>query len=372
MPLLKNILTERVSADVSAMAEIISQHLTSNLGVIEMRAKRGSDYGTTKFYQIRVKPTTPGQDLNQVLDDIFQFLKSNKSKKLNISEVQVNEKSRNSSKYSSVSFGIGDVDYDIVVAMGGNKGEKFEKDLLIKMDNLVAKIDSSDEAQKAFGALEALDPSFNLKNISSVSARSGSTQRSGDMSPDETGKIIADIIIKLKNGEERYISVKNKSGNTVAQFGISKAFTDDLKVNTKSDEWKNWIHPFGLDAKKIEEGMQAATNKTDLSWDDVISTSTSIPQSSAIFKIMEKLWGSNYYYLREKSDGFYALKIDKNSLKNNILKNLKMTEIRYPSKDRKQITMYLESDEMKFKVEIRNPRGKGSIKPTQIQLILMK
>lgn len=372
MSLIK-IITEKAPSQITAMAEIIAGHLTSGLSISEMRAKRGSDFSSTKFYQIRVKPSKPGEKkLDEVVKDVFSYLNSAKSKKLGIKEIQINEKSRNSSKYSSVSFKIGDDDYDIVIAMGGNKGESFEKDMLIKMDNLVAGIDTSAEAREAFRALEKVDSSFKISNIASVSARSGSTQRSGDMSPEETGKIIADIIIKLKNNQERYISLKNKSGSTIAQFGISKAFTDDLKVNTKSDEWKNWISAFNLDVSKIERGLQVAATGEDVEWEDVEIVDISISVNSKLFKLLEKLWGTGYYYLREKTNGFFAMKVDADTLRNKILHKLKVTEIRYPSKDRKQVNIYLESYSTKLKVEMRNPRGKGSLKPTQIQLTLMK
>jgi hypothetical protein len=87
---------------------------------------------------------------------------------------------------------------------------------------------------------------------------------------------------------------------------------------------------------------------------------------------MEKMWGSDYYYLRQTSGGFKALKIDKEYIDSEILSGLKVTEIRYPSKARKQINVYLESDSMNFKLEARNPRGKGDVRPTQIQLTIMK
>ena len=365
-------LNEKAPIEFSRNADVVVSHLLSGTDVAEMRGKRGADYDTTKFYQIRVKPNDKETSLEDVLRAIAKHLNSAKSKKLGISEVDVNERSRNSGKYSSVSFNLNGLDYDVVVAAGGNAGENFEKDLLLKMDNLVAGVEDSEEARKALAALEAIDPVFKLKNIKSVVARSGSTQRSGDMSPEDTGKIIADIIIELKNKDKKYISVKNKNGSTVAQFGISKAFNDDLKVDTSSSEWKTWLAPLGLDPKKIEAGLLAAKNGTELKFADVETTEQKIRKGGPIHKIMEKMWGLNYYYLRESSGGFKALKIDKDYVANELLNGLKITEIRYPSKERKQISVYLESTTMKFKLEIRNPRGKGVVKPTQIQLIIMK
>lgn len=367
-----DLILERAAPQVTSGAEILSQFITGGVDVDEMRASRGGRFSETQFYQIRVKPRDKATELETILTNLEKFLTSAKAKKMGISEVQVNQNSRNSSKYSSVSFSFGGNDYDIVVAKGGNKGENFEKKLLLDMNNLAAGIDSSDEATAAFAALQKVDPVFKLSNIASVSPRTGTTQRSGSMSPEETGKIIADIIVKLKKGGERYISVKNKDGSTLAQFGLSKAFKDDLSVDTKSEEWKSWIEPFGLDPKKIEEGLKSARDGTELPFPDIEKMDDKVKKTSQVYKIMQKMWGANYYYLRETKGGFKAFKVDSDFVDNELLKNLKVTEVRYPGPSRKQITMYLESDSMKYKVEFRNPRGRGSVKPTQIQLIIMK
>lgn len=366
-----SLLQERAPMQISGRADVLAAFITSSMPVEEMRKKRGADFATTKFYQIRVKPIDRSVELSFVLDQIMQLLKSAKGKQFDVTEVQQNQKSRNSSKYSSVSFNSGGFDFDIVVAFGANKGESFEKDLLLKMDNLVAGIDDSEEAKLAFQALERVDPIFKMSNILGVSARSGSTQRSGDMTPEEAGRIIADVVVDLKKGGKKYISVKNKRGTTVAQFGISKAFSDDLKVNQDSAEWKTWLKPFGLSVSRIEEGLVAARDGKKVTWPDVEVTTIPIKTSSPIYKIMEKMWGSNYYYLRQTTDGFKALKIDKEYVDSQLLSGLKITEIRYPCKERKQINIYLESDSMRFKLEARNPRGKGDVRPTQIQLTIM-
>lgn len=367
-----SLLQERAPLEVTASADIIVGFLASELPIEEMIKKRGADYASTKFYQIRIKPVDRSIELQQIVDMVLKLFKSPKAKSLKIKEVQFNQRSRNSGKYSSVSFNMNGFDYDLVIAFGANKGQAFENDLLFMMDNLVAGVDDSEEARSAFKALEEIDPAFKLSNIAGVSARSGSTQRSGDISPEEAGRIIADIIIELKKGGKRYISVKDKRGTTIAQFGISKAFSDDLKINQDSDEWKSWLKPFNLDINKIEKGLVAARDGKNLSWDDIEYTSIPVRKTSAIYKIIEKMWGSEYYYLRQVSSGFKALKIDKDYIDNTILAGLKITEIRYPSKARKQINVYLESNLMSFKLEVRNPRGKGDVRPTQIQLSMMK
>jgi hypothetical protein len=367
------IIVERAMAGPSFHVDNILSMLLDKVGSVEMRAKRGVDYSSTKFYQIRIKPLDKTDTLASILNKLFSILSSDKLKSAGFSEVQINDRSRNSSKYSSVSFKFLTFDYDIVVAAGVNKGESFEKDLLLKMDNLVAGVSSSAEASKALSALERIDSVFKVSNILSVTPRKGTTQRSAAaISPEDAGKIIADIIIKLKNGVEKYISVKNKTGNTIAQFGISKAFNDDLDVITSSNEYKTWVEPLGLDVNKIKEGLKASQTGKDVSWDDIEKVDNKIKTGSPLFKMISKMWGSGYYYLREKGDDFYALKIDSETVNNLILKNLRVTQIKYPSKNRKQITVYLDSDNTSLKLEIRNPRGKGSSRPTQVQLILLK
>ena len=375
-------LNERAPQTVIKAADTLVGLITSALPVEEMRANRGQNYATTNYYQIRIKPKDKNaQTLAEIQDALEKFLKSPKMKSLGVKDVVVNQRSVNSSKYSSVSFTYAGIDYDVVIALGSNKGETFEKELLLKMDHYLAVATGVSEpkdeaaieqARAAFEALHEADPEITIENVQSVSPRSGTTQRSGDLTPEETGAIIADIVIHLKNGKKKYVSLKNADGSTVAQFGLAKAFNQDLSVNTDSTEWKTWLAPFGLDPKRITEGLRAARDQTDLPWNDIVHTNIKVQQSSPIFHIMQKLWGANYIYLREKRGGFYAIKIDRDYVDNVLLGNLQVTEIRYPSKDRKQISIYLQSRTNKFKLEVRNPRGRGEVRPTQIQLIVMK
>ena len=365
-------LLERAPTEAVKFADMVATAIVADLDVEEMRKKRGADYDTTKYYQLRVKPKVKDTPLETVLANIEAYLKKNQNK-LNIKRIQINPRSFNSGKYSSVSFEYGGLDFDVVVAAGANKGEHFEKDLLIKMDNFIAEIDSDEEARKAFDAIRKADPKFELDKVETIVPRSGKTGRSGDMTPEQIGKTIADIIIKMKDGSERYVSVKNRNGSTLAQFGVSKAFNDDLSVNAKSEEWKNWLAPFGIDAKKVETGLKAAASVREaIDFNDVEQPNILLKQSSPAYKVIEKMWGSNYYYLRETSYGFKAFNITPEFVHNTLLKGLKITEIRYPSPARKQINIYLENDAAKYKLEVRNPRGKGSVRPTQIQLTLQR
>ena len=353
-------------------ADIISNFITSHLPMQEMRANRAMLYNSSNVYQIRVRPFNKKSNLDVIVNQLSNLFKSKKGKELKITDIQLNDKSVNSRKYPSISFSCYNFNFDIVVALGANKGEEFEQDLLLKMNNLISGVDNSQDALAAFEAIEEIDSSFKISNIVSVSARSGNTHRSKSVTPKEAGKIIADAIIQLEDGTKKYISIKNKKGLSIAQFGISKAFSESLCVNTNSDEWKIWLSPFNLDIYKIENGLHAYRNQVDVEWPDIEYRITPVGKSSEIYKIMERMWGLDYYYLRKNSTKFKAINIDKKYVDNQLLVGLSITQIRYPSKNRKQINIYLESDYMKFKIEVRNPRGKGNIKPTQIQLTITK
>lgn len=351
------------SIDMSRFAESTVSHLSTILPIVEMRANRGSKYRSTNFYQIRVKPLSKDVVLTSILETVKEHLTE-------FSDVVINKRSVNSGKYSSVSFSHDDKQFDIVVARGSNKGESFEKELLEKMQ-AVLKEEHDPLALSAFEALKQVDPEIQIENISSIIARTGKTKRSSsDITPSEAGAIIADIVINTKDGVKKFISVKNSSGATVANFGISKAFNDDLTINELSEEYAGWLAPFGLDAAKITEGLIAARDKLDVSFISAEKICKPIEVNSPVYKIMEKMWGADYIYLREQNRGFKALNITKNYIDECMLKDLVITEITYPYKDRKQISVYLESATTKFKIEVRNTSG--GLKPMQINMKVMK
>jgi hypothetical protein len=153
---------------------------------------------------------------------------------------------------------------------------------------------------------------------------------------------------------------------------LAGAFNKDLTVDTSSTEWKTLLAPFQLDPKKIHIGLLAARDQTEVPFEEIETLSRKVKTGSPISTLMQKMWGSGYYYLREKKGGFTAMKIDSDYINNSVLKDLTITEIRYPSSARKQISIYLHSDAMKFKLEVRNPKGKGDVRPSQIQLSVMK
>lgn len=363
------LLMEKAPPAMSAMAAVIANFISNNMkDVEEMKNNRGAKYDDSQYYQLRIKPTRKDYKFAEVQADLAKLLKSAKAKKeINASKVVMNDLSPNSGKFSSVSFNIGTAQYDIVIAAGGNKGEAFEKDLLKKLQDAHSNDDikSSKDAEDALTALGEVDEDITLDNIKSIDARTGSTKRSGDMSPKETGHIIADIVITLKNGSKKYVSVKNSEGSTIANFGVAKAFNDDMSVNTDSTEWKSWLAPIGLDPKKIEQGLLAYDSGEAVDFDPIEKPNKKFAKTSAVYKLLHKLWGSDYIYLRHKGKKFQAMLVDDDYIHGELLKNLTITEIRYPAPGRKQVTVYLTTDGKKYKIELRN--SKGATRPTEMK-----
>lgn len=249
-----------------------------------------------------------------------------------------------------------------------NAGEEFEQKLLMKLKTLVLGVETPDEARAAISAIGKIDSDVSLATVAAVSSRAGGTRRS-HLSGDEHAEVIADIVLRLVDGTDRYISIKNIRGSSIGQFGIAGAFSPRLKCNVKSDDWKTWIKPFNLSVKKIEDGLAAAERSNEYSPDDTEPRATRIGKDSAIYKMLHNFWGTGYIYLKEVKNGkFKATLIDDDFVHNVLLNKLRVTGVSYPGPGRKQITIYMKSASASFTVEIRNQRG--AVRPERIQLKL--
>jgi len=343
------------------IAEKISSALSIALGISEIRDKRGKNFRKSGYYQLRFKTTSnnPKEALHKILD----FLSPKGATLV--------QRSKNYPRLPGVKFAVDNITYDILV-VGKNSGENFEHSLIEKMIIAVKTGEESQLAKKAFAALQKVDENVFIENISSITPRSGSTVRNNLEFLEDSGKIISDINLILKNGKKKYISLKSKKGSSIAQFGIGQAFSRDLKVNTASKDWKKWVEPLELDVQKMESGFRAYVNNQEIFYKDKETVNRKITPNSRLYSIIKSMWGLNYIYLKEINDDFQAIEINRDILRDKILKNLILKEIRYPSHKRKQISMYLQSDNARFKLEIRSAKGPGHVRPTQMQLHLLK
>jgi light-regulated signal transduction histidine kinase (bacteriophytochrome) len=64
----------------------------------------------------------------------------------------------------------------------------------------------------------------------------------------------------------------------------------------------------------------------------------------------------NYFYVRKQLDGWKVFWLDRNKL-NNLASSVRVTGVKYPNKNSKQISIYAESNGQKYLIEIRNSKS---------------
>lgn len=362
MTTFKQFLLEKAPPSFSAPASVLVKLILAKLPLEEISSYRGKYFNDSGSYQLRFKPTA-GTPVS--MQELLDFLKSPEAKKDGISKVQEISTSKNSGKYKAIPFSYLGQSFEAIIGSGQNQGEKFEKEVLTAMQDYL-KGDYNELAHSAFTAIDDLDlDNFSPDEIKTAKARSGSTSRA-NVTPEEMGKILADIVLVMDSGDEIYLSVKNELGDTVGQLGLVDTFKADFTINTKTPQFKDLVKPLNLNIKKITDGFHAYENGEALDSQIVKVKGTDSPD---LITLMKKFFGVGYIYLRQKGDGFSATEINDEFLDDKLLDGLKMTEIRYPEAGRKQISVFLNSNSTKFKIEIRN--AKGGIVPAQIQLKIL-
>lgn len=340
--------------DVLQSVQHILQLIKSEFPMLkEMVGQHGADRLKTGVFQVRFAQAD--SDVNTT--EFFHFL----STKLT---GEVLKCAVNSGTFPSFLTEVDGTKVEFILSRGKNKGERFESDLLKAMQSFLRGEKNLKLASDAIAALAEIDERLKIDNLIEAFAREGKVNRK-TVPLEQTGSIIGDIILRDKSGARYYISVKNRTGGTIGSLGIAKAFTG-LKINRDTEDW-SMCSVFGLDADKFEQGLENYVKKCDDTFDSVQEVDINVDGS--VLEFMLRLWGINYYYLREKKNGFFARYISKENLLERELKNLRIKRYRYPSgegRGRKSANVMLESDYMSYKVEVRD--SKKGIRPTQIQL----
>lgn len=361
----KQFLTERASPEFLGSVKDLLKFVTDRFPVEEITSYRGKYYDNSGFYQIRFKPQEGKIIPPDMMEQLAAAMQKAEGRKLGFKDVKENASTGNSGKYKGTSFTFKGLQYEYVLGVGGNKGEKFEKELLKAMQDYIAG-EFNQLAQDAFDALSELNEDYGPDNIETVKGRTGSTHRS-TVAGTDIGKIIADIILHTKDGDDIYVSVKDPNGKTIGQFGLEDAFNEDFTVNTKSRGYIDNLKPFNLNLKKVKEGLDAYESGTDIGPATV--TSGIKFDATALQSLLARIWGTGYVYLRKKGSKFVAADITEEFLDDELLDSLKITEIRYPNNVRKQVSIFVESSTTKYKIDIRN--AKGGVVPAQVQLLLL-
>jgi hypothetical protein len=284
-------------------------------------------------------------------DLVIPFLREQLRFTSGISQVIYNEISPNSSKFPSFSFSIDDYKVDLVIARGANKGENFETSTV---DNLKQYFNTRQDTEfaKLIKQMNDANSEFADVDIVKVAQRKGSTKKEG-VAIEKLGAIIGDIVLTDSTGGNWFISLKDINGLTFSSYsGAASLFNGEGELQPNS-EGAAFLQAFGVDLNKVQKGFDERRNPP-------AERTSEYPKqtfnSKNLVPIFERAWGMNYFYVKKERMGWKVFWIDRAKL-STLTNDIKVTDIKYPSKKSKQITILAENKYMKYTIEMRNSKA---------------
>lgn len=335
----------------------------NRLGNVGIELMSTGERAATAMVEIRVKSTT---DAPIDIDAVYAAT-VNAAADHSITNVRKVELSPHSSKFTSVQFEQGNRTHDVVLAQGGNRGHLFEGFVLEKLRAWERGLDDG-YCARMFESIATACPGFDPVNIESVHHTSTSAPR--PVLESSIGQHIADFQFNMTDGSHTYVSLKHKTGKTLANLGgAAELIREDLTVNTDAQLFPIF-NQIGADITAIAAGYRAY--ETGVETDGQCSTeSVSIPVSEGtpLYDLVSRAWGSGYVYLRESPNqpgGWSAINVTADTVRDVLLDELQVVKLQYPSKTSKSIVITLNSIEYVYRIEIRN--SKRGIRPTDVKV----
>lgn len=288
------------------------------------------------------------------------------SLKGDIKNVKFNSLSPNSSKFPSIEFVANGEKIDLVIARGANKGENFEKSTATNMARFFSREtrSSSGDIAELMKLLNDANREFAKVEITSVKQRTGSTKKEG-VPIERLGAIIGDIILTDKAGKQWPISLKDINGYTFSSYSGAASLFDSSGTLQPDSDGAAFLKAFGADLNMIQAGFDKRNNIRAIRQ----NISVTGPNVNALKAIFERAWGMNYFYVKKESAGWQVFWIDRTRL-NQLVNNIRITEIKYPNDNSKQITIFCENGEKRYLVEMRN--SKAGEYPNDIKIKIRK
>jgi hypothetical protein len=309
------------------------------------KGKPGKNLKSSREYRLQFI-----NKLNDTSSAFIPYLETELKKVGGIREVKFNTISPNSSKFPSYSFKFDGKLFDIVIARGANKGENFETQTVTNLGKFF--LGSSDKTlSELIELMNKENKDFAGVEIVSVKQRTGSTKKEG-VPIERLGEIIGDIVLVDSMQNQWFISLKDKNGNTFSSYsGAATIFDANGTLQPKSIG-AEFLRSFGVDLNKVQAGFDERKNK------NIIRNKLPITKENKaeLKKIFERAWGMNYFYVRKMTSGWKVFWLDRKKL-DELTSNIRVTEIKYPSKKSKQISIKCEIGKQKYLVEIRNSKA---------------
>lgn len=289
---------------------------------------------------------------NDTSKEFIDILGSELKNADNVKKVSFNTISPNSSKFPSYSFEIEGIKVDAIIARGANKGENFEKQVVDNLGKYF--LNSNDSNLKNLMDLMNKENSvFAGREIASVKQRTGATKKEG-VPIEKLGEIIGDIVLTDTLGDKWYISLKDTNGTTFSSYSGASTIFNNKGILIPNSEGSKFLSAFGVDLNKVQDGFNERRGiKPGMFGKIPVQKADQILMK----KIFQRAWGMNYFYVRRKLSGWKVFWLDAEKL-NKLTSNIKVTNITYPSKSSKQISIFAEvTGYQKYKIEIRNSKA---------------
>jgi hypothetical protein len=255
----------------------------------------------------------------------------------------------------------------IILSGGGNEGEKYEQEFVDK-----AKATAGDsfenlpkDLQTLYTALGIDSEKLTPDDISFAGAQD--TKRSLSLEgPEDVGKTISDLTITY-DGNEYYISLKNKSGSGLYS-GKNIPFIYEKDGKVIYDQSKKGSAPsidflfdmFNIDEERLADGINNFINQEG----EVDNWTDTDIDTEKFKKLLASSFGYGYYYVKEKGKGDVSvvpILTSQDAL--DAVGDTKSAQIKYPGPNTKQMSIKILTDSplfgpSKYEVNVRNTQGK--------------
>lgn len=310
------------------------------------KGKPGSN--DKSFREFRLQLKNKNRDTSAQL---VPYLKRKLQENRDISDLVFNDISPNSSKFSSYSFMFSDLKFDVIIARGANKGEKFETKTVNNLSEYF-RTKKDKDLGKVVQMMNESNTDFAGREIVSVKQRTGSTKKENVPIAD-LGAIIGDIVLTDNKGKEWYISLKDVNGNTFSSYSGAASLFDKSGTLQPNSEGAKFLNAFGVDLNLVQAGFDERAG--------INVPRPKIPvkrlNPTAVEKIMNRGWGMNYFYVRRMAgNNWKVFWMDKEKL-DKLSRRIRVTGIRYPSKKSKQITILCSNNYEDYVIELRNSKA---------------
>ena len=211
-----------------------------------------------------------------------------------------------SSKYNMFEFELEEEGLvQIYLAGGANKGEKYEQDILERIQaSLGSSIDEVqyDDIKELFQTMGINPANHSPQDAAFMGAADTKRQLSFD-GPTDLGSKVADIVIKTN--PPTFLSIKDKKGSAIYNGGNvtfirmegEKAIFDQSKYDEKP-LFREIFEACGIDPQRIADGINSYLTKTGEKSEWQSSTSVDLVK---VKNLLASSFGYGYWYVREKA-----------------------------------------------------------------------